>query len=171
MIMYEREKREEFEKDYKINYVELAKRKVEQGDSALRPLNVQHTASKRPSRKQNNNATANNQDSAINSGALPGNKESVGKSALGQNAQNTSANSKGARGGTQMQKSNTIQISSNNSNGSLNQGQSLIVATSSNNQQGIPPRKIRESRRLKNKNSVPTTAEQAPVPVIAKADS
>lgn len=119
--MYEREKREEFEKDYKINYVELAKRKVEQGDSALRPLNVQHTASKRPSRKQNNNATNNNQDSAINSGTIPGNKESVGKSALGgQTTQNASANSKNAR--QSVQKNNTIQISSNNSNGSISQG-------------------------------------------------
>lgn len=121
--MYEREKREELDKDYKINYVELAKRKVEQGDSALRPLNVQHTASKRPSRKQNNNnAATNQQDSAINSGAIPGNKESVGKSALGQSTQNASATSKNARGGQSTQKNNTIQISSNNSNGSISQG-------------------------------------------------
>ena len=151
MIMYEREKREELEKDYKINYVELAKRKVEQGDSALRPLNVQHTASKRPSRKQNNNATANNQDSAINSGAIPGNKESAGKSGLGTTPQNASANSKNARGGQSTQKNNTIQISNNNSNETISQGQSLIVATSSNNQSSLAPRK---SRRLKNKNNV-----------------
>lgn len=133
MIMYEREKREEFEKDFKINYVELAKRKVEQGDSALRPLNVQHTSSKRPSRGKQQA-----QDSTINSGAIPGSKESVGKSGLGQNPGNASSNSKNARGGRaeSTQKIKTIQISSNNnSKSSVSQGQSLsVVATSSNNQ-------------------------------------